>query len=172
MKALNPVDLARGSLGEAVQDVIEFRGETTIVVDPAKIADVCLFFRDTEGLEYNFLADLAGIDYYPQEPRFAVYYQLYSMHYNRMLRLKAYLPGDNPTLQSVTSIWPAANFHEREAFDMFGIVFEGHPNLRRILMPEDWEGHPQRKDYPLGYEPVQFSFNYEQINRLKPFAKE
>jgi NADH-quinone oxidoreductase subunit C len=172
MNAFNAVDMARGSLGDAVQDVVEFRGETTIVVDPTRIVDVCLFFRDTEGLEYNFLEDVAAVDYYPQEPRFAVCYQLYSMIYNRTLRIKVYLPGDNPRLPSIIPVWNAANFQEREAYDMMGIVFEGHPNLRRILMPEDWEGYPQRKDYPLGYEPVQFSFNYEDINRLKPYAKE
>ncbi|MCC7445841.1 MAG: NADH-quinone oxidoreductase subunit C [Anaerolineae bacterium] len=171
-QAFDPVDMARSSLGDAVQDVIEFRGETTLVVDPAKIVDICLFFRDTEGLEYNFLADVTAVDYYPQEPRFAICYHLYSMIYNRNLRLKAYLPGDEPKIQSVTGVWNAANFQEREAYDLMGIQFEGHPNLRRILMPEDWEGHPQRKDYPLGYEPVQFSFNYDEIARLKPFAKE
>lgn len=172
MNALNPVDLARGSLGDAIQDVVEFRGELTLVVDPAKIVDTCEFFRDTEGLEYNFLSDVTAVDYYPQEPRFAVCYHLYSMVYNRRLRLKVYLPGDNPRVASVTSVWKAANFQEREAYDLMGITFEGHPDLRRILMPEDWDGHPQRKDYPLGYEPVQFSFNFEDINRLKPYAKE
>ncbi len=168
----DPVEMARGSLGDAVQDVIQFRGETTLVVDPAKIVDICLFFRDTEGLEYNFLSDVTAVDYYPQEPRFAMCYHLYSMIHNHRLRLKAYLPGDEPRIQSITGVWKAANFQEREAYDLMGILIEGHPNLRRILMPEDWEGHPQRKDYPLGYEPVQFSFNYDEIARLKPFAKE
>ncbi len=172
MKALDPVDLARGSLGDAVQDVVVFRGETTLVVDPARITDVCLFFRDTEGLEFNFLEDVTVVDYYPQEPRFAVCYHIYSMVYNRRIRLKAFLPGDNPRLASITTIYPAANFFEREGYDMMGVIFEGHPYLHRILMPEDWEGHPQRKDYPLGYEQVQFSFNYDKINRLKPFARE
>jgi NADH-quinone oxidoreductase subunit C len=172
MQALNPVDLARSSLRDAVQDVIEFRGETTIVVNPASIVDTCLFFRDTEGLEYNFLSDLTVVDYYPQEPRFAVCYHLYSMVFNRRIRLKVYLPGDDPKVPSITGIFPAANFQEREGYDLMGIVFEGHPYLHRILMPEDWEGHPLRKDYPLGYEPVQFTFNYDDINRLKPFAKE
>jgi NADH-quinone oxidoreductase subunit C len=172
MQALNPVDLARGSLGEAIQDVIEFRGETTLVVKPSAISDVCQFFRDTEGLEYNFLSDVSVVDYYPQNPRFAVCYHLYSMLYNRRIRLKVYLPGDAPRVASIISVFPAANFQEREGFDLMGIIFEGHPYLKRILMPEDWEGHPLRKDYPLGYEPVQFTFNYDEINRLKPYAKE
>src|SRR5438105_3204624 len=112
MQPLNPVDMVRGSLKDAVQDVVEFRGETTVVVDLAKIEDVCLFFRDTEGLEYNFLEDITAVDYFPQEPRFAMCYHLYSMIYNRRIRLKAYLPGDDPRIHSVTSIWPAANFQE------------------------------------------------------------
>jgi NADH-quinone oxidoreductase subunit C len=172
MNALNPVEAAREHLGDAVHEVVESLGETTIVVDPAKIVEVCTFFRDAEGLEYNFLSDLTAVDYYPNEPRFAVCYHIYSMIYNRRLRLKVYLPGEDPKLPTITTVWNAANYQEREAFDMMGIVFEGHPDLRRILMPEDWEGHPQRKDYPLGYEPVQFSFNYEDIDRLKPYAKE
>lgn len=171
MQALNPVEMARLSLKDAVQDVIEFRGELTIVIEPSAIVDACLFFRDTEGLEYNFLEDVTAVDYYPQEPRFAVCYHIFSMIYGRRLRLKVY-PPDEPRVPSITSVWPSANFQEREAYDMMGIVFEGHPDLRRILMPDDWEGNPQRKDYPLGYEPVQFTFNYDDIQRLKPYAKE
>jgi NADH-quinone oxidoreductase subunit C len=172
MNALNPIEAARSAFGNAVQDVIESRGETTIVVDADQIVEVCRYFRDTSGLEYNFLSDVTAVDYLPNEPRFAVCYHLYSMVHNRRIRIKVYLPGDEPKIESITGVWLSANFQEREAYDMFGIVFEGHPNLRRILMPEDWEGYPQRKDYPLGYEPVQFSFNYEDINRLKPYAKE
>jgi NADH-quinone oxidoreductase subunit C len=172
MKALDPVELARLTLKTAVQDVVEFRGELTIVIEPSQIVDACLFFRDTEGLEYNFLSDLTAVDYFPEEPRFGVCYHLYSMIYSRRLRLKVYLPGDDPRVPSVTSVWPAANYQEREMLDLMGITFEGHPDPRRILMPTDWEGHPLRKDYPLGYEQVQFTFNYEDVNRLKPYAKE
>lgn len=172
MNALDPVDLARLTLKDAVQDVRQFRGETTIVIAADRIVEACQFFRDTEGLEYIFLSDITAVDYYPQEPRFAVCYHLYSMLYNRRLRLKVYLPGDDPRLASVTPVYKAADWEEREAYDMMGIIFEGHPSLRRILMPNDWEGHPQRKDYPLGYEQVQFTFNYDDIARTKPFAKE
>lgn len=171
MQPLDPVELARLTLKDAVQDVREFRGELTIVIAAEKIIDACTFFRDTEGLDYNFLSDVTAVDYFPQEPRFAVCYHLYSMLYNRRLRLKVLLPGDDPRVPTVTSVWPAANYQEREALDLMGIIFEGHPDPRRILMPADWEGHPQRKDYPLGYEQVQFSFNYDEINRLKPYAK-
>lgn len=175
MQALNPVELAQLTLKDAVQDVIEFRGELTMVIDPTRIVEACQFFKETEGLEYNFMSDMSGVDYYQHEPaerRFAVVYHLYSMIYNRRLRLKVYLPEDDPRLPTVSNVYPAADWEEREAYDMFGIVFEGHPSLRRILMPDDWEGYPQRKDYPLGYEQVQFSFNYDDIDRTKPFAKE
>jgi len=172
MNTPNPVDQIREHFADAVQDVIEDRGETTVVVPAERIVEFATYLRDTEGLEYNFLSDITTVDYYPQEPRFAVCYHIYSMIYNRRLRIKVYLPGDEPKVPTITGVWLAAGFQEREGYDMMGIVFEGHPDLRRILMPEDWEGHPQRKDYPLGYEPVQFSFNYEEINKLKPFAKE
>lgn len=172
MQALDPVDLAKLTLKEALQDVIEFRGETTLVIAPEKIVEACLFFRDTEGLEYIFLSGMAGVDYWPDQPRFAVNYHLYSMVYARRLRLKVFLSEENPHVPTITPVWPAADWEEREIFDMFGIVFDGHPNLRRILMPTDWVGHPQRKDYPLGYEQVQFSFNVDKVDRSKPYAKE
>jgi len=169
---LDPIELVKSAFSTAIQDVIVFRGETTIVVDGEQIVELCQFFRDTEGLEYNFFSDLAFVDYYPNEPRFALCYHLYSIYYMRRLRLKVYLPGDDPRVATVTGLYPAANWQEREAFDMMGIVFEGHPDLRRILMPRDWVGYPLRKDYPLGYEQVQFSFNFDEIQRQKPHAHE
>jgi len=169
---LNPVDRIKGTFPDAVKDVITFRGETTVVIDAPRLVEVATFCRDMEGLEFNLLSDLAFVDYYPSEPRFAVCYHLYSIYFNQRLRLKVYLPGDDPRVHTVTGIWPAANWHEREAYDLMGVVFEGHPDLRRVLMPRDWVGHPLRKDYPLGYEPVQFSFNYDQIQRQKPQASE
>lgn len=169
---LDPVELAKLTLKDAVLDVVEFRGETTIVVKPEAIVDVMRFFRDTEGLEYIFLSDITAVDHFPQEPRFALNYHLLSMLYIRRLRVKVYLNGDDPRIESVTSVFVSADWEEREAYDMMGIYFENHPSLRRVLMPEDWEGHPQRKDYPLGYEQVQFSFNFDDIERLKPYAKE
>ena len=168
----NPTELIKSAYPDAITDVIDAYGETTIVIDSARIADVAQFCRDTEGLEFNFLSDLVAVDYYPVEPRFAVCYHLYSIFFNRRVRLKAYMAGDDPHTPSVTHIWPSANWQEREAFDLMGIVFENHPDLRRVLMPRDWVGHPLRKDYPLGYEPVQFSFNYDEIRRQKPAARE
>jgi NADH-quinone oxidoreductase subunit C len=160
---------------DAVQDAKHFRDETTIIVDPAKIAEVCLYLRDTSGLVYNFLSDISAVDYYPdydRPERFGISYHLLSMLYNRRLRVKVFVPEDDPQAPTVTTIWPAANWLEREIFDMMGINFEGHPDMRRLLMPEDWDGHPHRRDYPLGYEQVQFSFNAEEIMKHKPFAKE
>jgi NADH-quinone oxidoreductase subunit C len=157
---------------DAVQEIIEFRGEVTVVVMASRIEEIALYCRDTEGLEFNQLSDLSGNDTFPQEPRFGVSYWLYSLVYGHGLRLKVYAPGDNPVVPSVTGVWQGANWLEREIYDMFGVTFEGHPDLRRILMPYDWQGHPLRKDYPLGYEEVQFSFNYDRVQAKKPHPKE
>ncbi len=172
MTELDPVAQLQAALPGAIQEVQTFRGETTVVVEGGRIVDVCLHCRDTKGLEYNFLSDVTAIDYYPAEPRFALAYYLYSMTHNRSLRLKVYLPDDNPVVSSITDVYPAANWQEREAYDLMGINFAGHPDLRRILMPDDWDGHPLRKDYPLGYETVQFTFNFDDVEQFKPYAKE
>jgi NADH-quinone oxidoreductase subunit C len=170
----DPVESIKSVFADAVQDVVLFRDETTIVVDPAQIVAITLYMRDTPGLLYNYLSDISPVDYYPdysRPGRFAVSYHLYSMLYNRRLRIKAYLSEEEPVIETVTSVWPAANWLEREAYDMMGIQFEGHPNLKRILNPIDWDGHPHRRDYPLSYETIQFSFNAEEIMEHKPFAK-
>ena len=166
------VDALRAQFPDKVYNVIEAFGETTVVIDRDILREACAFLRDAEGLEYNFLADITGVDYYPDAPRFAVCYHLYSMHHNRMVRLKVYVPEEDAVIPSLIREWPLVNWPEREIHDMFGINFEGHPDKRRLLMPEDWDGHPLRKDYPLGKEEVQFSFNWEEINRMKPFAKQ
>lgn len=173
--ALDPVAALRQAMPDAVLDARRFRDETTIIVDRAKIADVCNYLRDTSGLVYNFLSDISAVDYYPEysrPERFGVSYHLLSMLYNRRLRVKVFVPEEEPEVPTVTSVWPAANWLEREIFDLMGINFAGHPDMRRLLMPEDWDGHPHRRDYPLGYEQVQFSFNAEEIMKHKPFAKE
>lgn len=157
---------------EAVVEVIEFRGETTVVVKPESIVAVSRFIHDDPELNYTYLADLAGVDYYPDEPRFAISYIPYAMAANARFRLKVYLPGDDPQLDSVTGVWRNADWFEREAFDMLGIKFNNHPDLRRLLMPADWVGHPHRKDYPLGYEEVQFSFNWREVDSKKHYAKD
>jgi len=145
----------------------EFRGEYDLVVPGDQLDQVCQALRDRFGFE--ILAAQTAVDYWPQqEPRFHVIYQLRSLQHNLRLGLRVPVPGLQPSLPTLTGVYPNANWHEREIWDMFGIQFEGHPDLRRILMPADWEGHPLRKDYPLGYEEVQFSFNEEEITARKP----
>lgn len=152
-------------------DASEFRGDVSLVVPPEQIVAVCLTLRDE--FSFDMLSAQTAVDYWPeQEPRFHLIYQLYSLANNVRLRLRVPLNGNAPSLPTVEGVYPNANWHERENFDMFGIRFEGHSDLRRILNPYDWEGYPLRKDYPLGYEEVQFTFNYDEIDRRKPYAKE
>ncbi len=166
------VALLREKLGERLQAVEDFRGQTTIVLDRGAILIACRALHDDPRLRFDLLAALTAVDYWPQEPRFSVVYQLYSIPRNVLLGLRVPLHSQSPEIASVESIYPNANWHEREVFDMFGITFTGHSDLRRILMPADWVGHPLRKDHPLGYEEVQFTFNYDEIDRRKPYAKE
>jgi NADH-quinone oxidoreductase subunit C len=168
----NVVDLLRDRLGQGVLDVQHFRGETTLLLDPGVLVQACTILRDESEFQFRFLAALTAVDYWPQEPRFHVVYQLYSHMHSAYLGLRVPLQSDKATIPSVEGVFPNANWHEREVFDMFGVTFEGHSDLRRILMPNDWVGHPLRKDYPLGYEEVQFSFNFDEIDRRKPYAKE
>jgi NADH-quinone oxidoreductase subunit C len=128
------------------------RDEMTIYVDRSSIRDACVLLRDDTGCPFNFLSDVTCVDWYPQEPRFEVVYHLLSIPKKERVRLKVRLNSGSPAVESVTPLWPAANFFEREVYDLFGVRFNGHPYLRRLLMPEDWEGHPLRKDYPVeGY---------------------
>jgi NADH-quinone oxidoreductase subunit C len=137
---------------QAVAEVIEFRGETTVVVPREHLRRAAEFLVNDRALQFTFLSDITAVDKFPLEPRFELNYHLLSLEYRKRIRLKVRIPGDDPQVQSVTPIWPAANWHEREAFDLMGIRFESHPDLTRILMPDDWEGYPLRKDYPVeGY---------------------
>ena len=133
---------------EAVEDARTFRGEVTLYIPPASILRTLEFLRDEPELKFNFLADVTALDLYPQERRFEVVYHLLSLESAQRLRLKVRLGGENPHVASAVGVWPAANAFEREVFDLFGIVFDGHPFLRRMLLPEEWEGYPLRKDYP------------------------
>ena len=133
---------------EAVEEVRSFRGETTLYIRYGHILRACEFLRNEPGLEFSFLADVTALDLYPQEPRFEVVYHLLSIEKTQRLRLKVRVSGDDPRIPTVVPIWPSANAFEREVFDLFGIIFDGHPFLERLLLPEDWEGHPLRKDYP------------------------
>jgi NADH-quinone oxidoreductase subunit C len=125
------------------------REELTITVARENIVAAC---EAVKAAGYNFLEDVTAVDWYPSEPRFQISYSILSFSLKRRLRIVVRLAGDDAALDSITSVWPSANFYEREVFDLFGVHFGGHPNLRRIMMPEDWQGHPLRKDYPVeGY---------------------
>jgi NADH-quinone oxidoreductase subunit C len=162
----------RAAFPEAIIASSEFRGQLNVHVLPEAIVGVAQFLRDDAELRYNFLENLCGVDYLGRNPRFEVVYHLLSHANRHRICLKVGLPERNPSVASLTPLWSAANYQEREAFDMFGIIFEGHPSLERILMPDDWEGHPQRKDVPLGGEEVAFTFNADRISSQKQFAKE
>jgi NADH-quinone oxidoreductase subunit C len=149
----------------------EFRGETTLILPPEHIAAACQSLRDEFGFE--LLSAETAVDYWPQmEPRFHVVYQVRSLRDNLLLCLRVPVSGAAPHIPTVEVVFPNANWHEREIWDMFGIRFDGHSDMRRILMPADWEGHPLRKDYPLGYEEVAFTFNADEIDETKPYVKE
>jgi NADH-quinone oxidoreductase subunit C len=123
------------------------RGELTVEIAPAKIASVCGFLKYDQ--QFVRLSSVTAVDWYPKEPRFEVVYHLHSVERNERVRLKCRLSGPSPEIESVTGVWRGANWYEREVFDLFGIRFRNHPDLRRIMMPDDWEGYPLRKDYPV-----------------------
>ena len=140
----------------SVVDTVHFRGKGTIVVAPQSINAVLEHLR---GKGYRFLASVHGVDYYPSEPRLGVHYELLDMKTVDRITVKLRVPTEAPEVPSVTPAWPTADHQEREIYDMFGVIFTGHPDLRRILMPEDYEGFPQRRDFPVGGEPVLFTYN-------------
>jgi NADH-quinone oxidoreductase subunit C len=149
----------------------EFRNEVHCFVNGEQIVEALTFLRDEQ--KFEMLSALTAVDYYPQNaPRFHVIYQLTSLEKNIVLQLRVPVNGDAPKLPTTTKVYDLANWRERELLDMFGIEFEGHPDPRRILMPEGTEGHPLRKDFPLGYEEPQFTFNFDEIGLGKPYAKE
>lgn len=148
LREANGEDVARA--------VVVDRGELTIYIAPDRTAEVCRTMRDDESLRFELCNSVSGVDYPTQANRFHVVYHLTSMTYRRVVRLETAVSADEPVVASVTEVYPTADWHEREVYDMFGVVFDGHPHLTRILMPDDWEGHPQRKDYPLGGIPVEY----------------
>jgi NADH-quinone oxidoreductase subunit C len=148
-----------------------FRDQLILHVPAEKIVEIVKALRDEFG--FNFLSDETAVDYWPQEePRFHLIYQLRIMPTDLILTLRVGLKGGSPRVPTIEKLFPNANWFERELWDMFGIYFDGHSDMRRILMPYDWEGHPLRKDYPLGYEEVQFTFNVDEIAVRKPNPKE
>ncbi|HWM59467.1 MAG TPA: NADH-quinone oxidoreductase subunit C [Pseudonocardia sp.] len=141
----------------AIQQVTVDRGEITFYVQRERILELCRTLRDDPGLRFELCSSVSGVDYGADvEQRLHVVYHLLSMTYRRRIRLEVALDIDDPRLPSVVEVYPTADWHERETWDMFGVIFDGHPALTRILMPDDWDGHPQRKDYPLGGIPVEY----------------
>lgn len=173
-KKLQPiVDKLEKELGAVVS---EYRGDVSLAIPTEKIVAAC---QQVQSLGFELLTTMSAVDYWPQasspqgeNPRFHVVYEFVSVSKNLRLEVRVPVLGIDPSLPTVSHIYRNANWREREIWDMFGIKFKGHPDLRRILMPADWEGHPLRKDYPLGYEEPQFTFNFEEINLRKPYAKE
>jgi NADH-quinone oxidoreductase subunit C len=133
----------------AIEEVIEFRGETTLVLPRKILRAVAEHCRDNAELQFNLLTDATCVDRFPHEPRFELNYHLVSIPRHNRLGLQVRLAGSDPEVDSLVPVWPGANWLEREIFDLFGIRFAGHPDLRRILLPEDWEGYPLRRDYPV-----------------------
>ncbi len=146
------IDALRARFGEAVGESVEFRAQTGVAIAREKIVEVCRYLKIEAG--FDVLVDLCGVDYYGEEPRFSVDYLLYSMRDGRYLRLKVRVPEDDAVVDTVSTVWKAANWQEREAYDMYGIKFRGHPNLKRILMWEGYPHFPQRKDFPLAGLPA------------------
>lgn len=162
------LQLAVNSISERFGAVAsEFRGEVTLLVPAMKIVDVCRTLRDEFG--FDTLPVETAVDYYPRnEARFHVVYVLYSTKTQQYLNLRAPVNADPAEIDTMESVFPSANWREREIWDLFGIRFKGHSDLRRLMMPPNWEGHPLRKDSPLGYEEVQYTFNFEEIKLQKP----
>jgi NADH-quinone oxidoreductase subunit C len=162
--------LIAATFGEALLETQTFRGETTLVVARERIREILTLLRQHDGIRLDRLSDLTAVDYLDlgREPRFAVVYHLMSRTNLARLRLRAPVPEDEPWIASVADLFPNANWPEREVFDLFGIAFHGHPNLTRIMMPDDWDGHPLRKDYPIGAEEIEFSFNHEVSEAERP----
>jgi NADH-quinone oxidoreductase subunit C len=156
-------------LGDGFLAFDSFRDQPEVEITAGSVLEAGRILSNSE---FDLLAALTAVDYWPEQPRFHVVYQMYSTKQAVFLGLRVPVENDPPEVPSLVDLYPNANWHEREVFDMFGIRFTDHPDLRRILMPHEWEGHPLRKDYPLGYEEVQFSFNFDDIDRRKKYAKD
>lgn len=157
---------------DAIEEIVDFRGERTLIVQMDQLKAICTFLRDDPDTQFNFLSDIVADDYLPDFPRFAVSYQLYSIPFSHRLRLRVMVEDPDEGPETMADVWAIATWLEMEVWDLMGVRFQGNGSLRRLFLPEDWQGHPLRKDYPLGYEEVQFSFNWEEIDARKPYAKE
>ncbi|HLG94412.1 MAG TPA: NADH-quinone oxidoreductase subunit C [candidate division Zixibacteria bacterium] len=153
-----PIDKLKEKFGAPIGEAVEHRGEWSVYVPKSDLVEVLKFLKTGPGCEFNFLSDITSVDLFMQKPRFEVLYHLFSIPLKHRLRVKVKVE-DGEKVYTATPIWEAANWHEREIYDLMGIEFENHPDLRRILMREEWIGHPLRKDFPLTYEMPHFSFN-------------
>ena len=151
---------------DSILDVNWFRDELSVTVRKEAILDIGKFLRDENDLLYKFLSDITAVDHFGKKPRFEIVYNLYSIENKTRIRLKAMI-DENDVIPSLTIYWGSANWLEREIYDMFGLKFENHPDLRRILMPDNWQGHPLRKDFPLGREEVVFSHNQNRPPKIE-----
>lgn len=157
-------------MGDAVTEVVVFRDEVTLIVPKARVVEVLTHLRDMQ--KFEMLSDETCVDYYPREPRFGMIYQLTSLSRNMKVRVKTMLSEYDAVVPSAMSVYRNANWLEREIYDLMGIVFDEHPDLRRIMLPPDWQGHPLRKEVPVTVEENAFSFNRERIDAEKPYAHE
>ncbi len=180
------IEALKAKFGDAIQHTLEYRGAPIVWVAPERLVEVATWLRDEPQFAYIFLSDVSGLDCLTMQAeslpsgrdpaarfdslRFVVNYQLLSHANKHRLWLKVGLPADHPTVASVVGVWPTADFLEREIYDLMGITFSGHPNLKRILMPDDWEGYPLRKDAREYHEDVQFTHNFDRIERQKKYA--
>ena len=161
MEAVNIIEQVKAKFGDALLSSHSFRGDHTIVIKKERLLDICTYLKEDRALDFGYLLDVCGVDYLPREPRFEVVYHLSSISRHHRLRVKAPL-AEGEKIDSVTEIWATADWTERETFDMYGIEFEGHPDLKRIYMDDDWKGYPLRKDYPeRGYK-----------DKYQPFGEE
>lgn len=174
MSALHDLALekVRAAFPDAVEEVVEFRDEVSLIIEKDALVPVMTLLRDDEQLRFNLLEDIVADDYLERFPRFAVSYHVYSIPNKGRIRIRVLLDDPDEGPQTLNALWQIASWLELEVWDLMGIRFQNHPGLRRLFLPEDWQGHPLRKDYPLGYEEVQFSFNYEEIDARKPYAQD
>ncbi len=162
----------KAELPGAILDVEDFRGERTVLVPMTSVHKVLKLLRDNEDLQFIMLEDIVADDYYEQSPRFYVSYHLYSLATKSRVRVRTAVEDPEAGPLTIGDLWQIGTWLEMEVYDLMGIHFDGNGALRRLFLPEDWQGHPLRKDYPLGYEEIQFTFNYKDIDAKKPYAKE
>lgn len=172
MEALQIAEKIKEKFPEETLDIREFRGQVSITLKKDRVREICRYLHDDPDLSFDYLVDVCGVDYLgKKEVRFEVVYHLYSMKHRHALRIKAEVQEGNPSIDSVMPVWVGANWHERECYDMLGITFNGHPDLRRILLPEDWEGYPLRKDYPLKGPEKEWPGFLEVLDKAKRFRE-